>query len=104
MVRYSGEINNKNEYDPFYYSRNININPLIKDYEHHLKLLYDDIINEEKLERERNDRRTTLYNWLFSILCAFICIIIIALGIIFPKFGMVELEILLEILGGWPSG
>lgn len=97
MVRYSGLLNKNNiiKYDRYSDKLNNN-NPFLKKYKNHLKSFDDDIYKEEQLERERNERRQNIISLLLGILCILICITIIALGIIFPSFGWLLLEIIAE--------
>ena len=100
LVGYSGLIKKNHIIKYDYNSGEIKNCPILKDYKHHLKSLSNDIKKDKELERKKNDRRKEIIDCLAPTLCVLVCIALIVLGIIFPKFGMVELEILLEILGG----
>ena len=105
LVRYSGLFNSNKiiKYDP-YSNRSKDVNPLIIDYRLHLKSLEEDISKEDELEEKRIARRKQLLEYFYIFLCILICTIIIALGIIYPSFGMLLLEILAEGIGQAASG
>ena len=105
MVRYSWLFNSNKiiKYDSDYI-RLKDVNPSIYDYYFHLKFLEEDISKEDELEKKRIDRRKEFLECFYIFLCILICIIIIALGIIFPSFGMLLLEILAEGIGQAASG